>query len=67
MTQWPADVQKRSYLTNHICGAGTDYACGGPAVPIPRPGSFHLDPEGRLVVPEQTKPPAVIPFADTGR
>jgi hypothetical protein len=67
MTEWPADIQKRSYLTNHICGDGTDYACGGPAVPMPRPGSVHLDPEGRLVVPDGTKLPTAVPFEDTGR
>jgi hypothetical protein len=56
---WPADVQKRSYLTNHLCGPGTTYACGGANLPIPRPDSAHISPEGELVVPAHTKwPPA---------
>jgi hypothetical protein len=33
-TAWPRDVQKRSYLLDHICGAGTVRACPGPGVPI---------------------------------
>jgi hypothetical protein len=60
--EWPADVQKRSYLTNHICGAGTDRACPGNAVPLLRPGSAGMDPEGRLVVPAGSTVPEPIPF-----
>jgi hypothetical protein len=45
---WPADVVKRSYLTDGLCGPGTDYACAGPSVPIPRRGSAHLRPDGTL-------------------
>jgi Spirocyclase AveC-like len=47
---WPTDLQKRSYLTDHVCGPGTDYACPAPNVPLPRGNSSpHLDPAGRLV------------------
>lgn len=49
---WPVDIQNRSYLTDGICGPGTDYACPGPAIPHNRPDSYHLDPGGRLVAPE---------------
>jgi hypothetical protein len=51
---WPADIQNRSYLTNGLCGTGSGYACPGPEIPINRPDSAHLDPNGRLVVPQGT-------------
>jgi hypothetical protein len=53
---WPKDTQKRSYLVNGLCGAGTDVACPGPHVAIPRLGkSVHIGPDGRIVIPEGTK------------
>ena len=35
-TEWPADIQKRSYLTDYLCGQGTDRACPGPDIPLSR-------------------------------
>jgi hypothetical protein len=46
---WPQDIMKRSYLTNGFCGPTTSYACPGPAIPIPRPDSAHIGPDGGLV------------------
>jgi hypothetical protein len=46
---WPTDIQYRSYLVDNLCGPGTTYACPGPGVPIPRPGSAHLAPSGELI------------------
>lgn len=54
---WPKDIIERSYFTNNLCGPGTEYACSGPNVPIPRPDSAHLSPDGELVVPAGTKLP----------
>jgi hypothetical protein len=51
---WVRDVQERPYLTDGFCGPNTEYSCSGPAVPIPRPDSAHLDPEGDLEVPDGT-------------
>jgi hypothetical protein len=48
---WPDDITQRSYLMDGVCGPHTDYACPGPQVPIPRPHSAHLDPDGHLVFP----------------
>jgi len=45
---WPADVTSRSYFS-YLCGPTTAYSCPGPGVPIPRRGSSHLGPDGRLV------------------
>ena len=32
-----------------MCGAGTTYACPGLDLPINRPGSVHVAPDGSLV------------------
>jgi hypothetical protein len=68
-TAWPADIQKRSYLTDYLCGDGTDRACPGPAVPNlrndngePLKGSAHVSPTGALVWPPDTKRPSLIRF-----
>ena len=47
--RWPADFDNRSYLRDGMCGAGTTYACPGPDIPINRPGSVHVGPDGSLV------------------
>jgi hypothetical protein len=47
--RWPTDITDRSYLLDEFCGPGTEYACPGPATPIPRPTSAHLGPAGELV------------------
>jgi hypothetical protein len=67
--EWPEDLVQRSYFTNGICGADTDQMCPGPAVPQYRNdnrnsdgGSAHLDPSGQVVVPPDTKLPALVPF-----
>jgi hypothetical protein len=31
---WPKDVQDRSYLNDHLCGAGTNRLCPGPGIPL---------------------------------
>jgi hypothetical protein len=55
--QWPADVQKRSYLTDAICGAGTNRACPGPAIPLSRGNSAYVTGSGTLAVPPGTTLP----------
>jgi uncharacterized protein DUF5135 len=58
----PPDIQKRSYFTNGMCGDGTSYACPGGAVPISKPGSAHLSPDGKLIVPRGVRLPRLVPF-----
>jgi len=74
-TEWPADLQKRSYFTDYLCGADTDRACPGPGVPLLRNdnagrgggGSAYLSPTGTLVVAPGTRLPAgPVPF-DKGK
>lgn len=61
-SKWPEDSLKRSYITNGYCGAGTDYACPGENVPINRENSLHIDPNGKVVVPDGVSPPTEVPF-----
>jgi Spirocyclase AveC-like len=49
---WPKDAQKRSYLTNHLCGPGTSFACGGSDAARPvKEKSVSIGPNGQLVIP----------------
>ena len=44
---WPRSIIDRPHLVGgNRCGPTTTYACPGPGVPIPRPDSAHLDPDG---------------------
>jgi hypothetical protein len=47
---WPDDVTSRSYFS-YMCGPQTAFACPGPAVPIHRPDSAHVGPNGKLIAP----------------
>jgi hypothetical protein len=63
--EWPADIQKRSYFTQGICGGKTDRACAGPNVPIAIPGSAYMNREGGLSYPPGWVEPALkVPFAE---
>jgi hypothetical protein len=65
-SSYPADVQKRSYFTDGICGAGTDTACSGPNVPIPvGNSSARVGPNGTLTVPKGTALPKLVPLSRT--
>lgn len=55
--EWPEDIVKRAYFTTGYCGPTTAFACPGPDVPIHRPGSAHVGPDGELVVPPGVKIP----------
>jgi hypothetical protein len=48
---WPEDIVSRSYMTDGLCGPGTNYACPGPGVPNPRPDAVYPTPEGGLYNP----------------
>jgi hypothetical protein len=48
-SSWPEDITSRSYFVNGFCDAGTTYACSGASIPIPRPGSARVGPDGGLV------------------
>jgi hypothetical protein len=62
---WPQDVQKRSYFTNGICGEGTDRLCPDPVLPMPSKTSGYIDVNGKLVLPEGTELPKIVPFDRT--
>ena len=62
--RWPDDTLSRSYLTNGICGAGTDRLCDGPNIPkFQGPNTVRVTPEGQLHIPEGVQLPAPVPFS----
>jgi hypothetical protein len=62
-TAWPNDLQKRSYFTNGICGAGTNRLCPGPDVPNMRNGAAYIGANGTVVIPTGKTLPKIVPFA----
>jgi hypothetical protein len=48
---WPKDIANRSYLTDGLCGVGTDRSCAGNIDPIPHGKSAYVNQQGKLVVP----------------
>jgi uncharacterized protein DUF5135 len=65
-TKWPADLQKRSYFTNNLCGVATDRFCPGPNYPHIREKSTYPNTDGKVTVPEGVEPPKLVPF-DKGK
>jgi Spirocyclase AveC-like len=53
---WPRDVTTRSYLTDYLCGPGTTRACPDSNVPLFKPHSVTITPNGKLYVPKGVKP-----------
>jgi hypothetical protein len=67
--EWQQDLLDRSYLTDGLCGAATDRACPGPSVPLNRndntdsgKGSVYVTPDGKAIIPKNTKLPIAYPF-----
>jgi Spirocyclase AveC-like len=69
---WPADLQKRSYFTNFICGDQTNRPCPGPGVSNTRDGSAYIGIDGQVhnpspdATPRGYPLPKLIPF-DVGK
>jgi hypothetical protein len=56
-SDFPMDIQKRSYLMNGLCGPETDRACPDENVPLFRERSVTVTPDGRISVPDGVSPP----------
>jgi hypothetical protein len=62
-TEWPKDVQERSYFLNGICGEGTDRACPGGVNPHITEGSVYPNVNGGVTIPDYaTKIPLPVPL-----
>src|SRR5262249_3791344 len=64
---WPKDLQQRSYLTDYLCGQGTNRACPGKNVPLSRgDDSAYMNLNGGLSFPSGSTPPTPVPFVKQG-
>jgi hypothetical protein len=64
-TEWPADLQKRSYFTNYLCGEGTDRACPGPGMPHITEDSAYPNTNGGVTPADGDAAPTpakIVPF-----
>lgn len=62
-TEWPEDIQKRSYFTDGICGEGTGRLCPGGSLPLQKgKDSYAVSPEGELVPVGDPKLPGTVPL-----
>ncbi len=46
--EWPEVFQERTFMLNEMCGTGTDIACSGTDIPIPREGGFYVTTDGTV-------------------
>jgi hypothetical protein len=58
---WPADITKRSYFLDGICGQGSGRACPDPSLPASTNGSGYIDENGKFVVPKGVTIPKTVP------
>lgn len=62
-TEWPEDLQNRSYFTNGLCGEGTDRACPGGSNPHITEESIWPNTDGGVTVPSgSSELPPPVPF-----
>ena len=58
---WATSALEKSYFTNGVCGAGTDYACPNGSAPMPLgKNQIHLAPDGTLIVPQGASLPQLV-------
>lgn len=62
-TEWPEDLQKRSYFLDGLCGEGTDRACPGGSNPHITEHSVYPNTTGGITVPDGVTPlPQHVPL-----
>jgi hypothetical protein len=57
---FPADLQKRSYLMSGICGPHTDFSCPNKDLPVNRRGAAHFNSNYELVPGKNGLPTAPV-------
>lgn len=63
MSEYPEDIQQRSYFLNGMCGEGTTFSCPGPSVPtFGGNRTARITPEGELHLPEGAQLPKMVPW-----
>ena len=67
LSEYPEDIQKRSYFLNGMCGEGTRFSCPGPGLPtFGGNRTARVTPEGELHVPQGAHLPVMTPWDRDG-
>jgi hypothetical protein len=60
-TEWPQDLQKRSYFLNGLCGVPTDRACPGPNNPAQRDVAPYVNSNGGVTIQSEREGGGPVP------